>query len=87
MGIADILGSIDLEIATLQRARALLAGGSVGSKKRGRPAKNSTVALGMANKPAKKGKKRKLSPEGRKRIAEAQKRRWEAKRKTAAGGK
>ncbi|MGB6826873.1 MAG: hypothetical protein WBE41_02435 [Terracidiphilus sp.] len=41
----------------------------------------------LTSKPAKKQKKRNLTPEGRKRIADAQKRRWEARRKAAAGAR
>jgi len=75
LGVADILQQIDDEIARLQRARALLTSGvSKTSKASGTGA-------------ARKGKKkRNLTPEGRKRIAEAVKRRWERQRK-AAGSK
>ena len=76
MGVAEILIQIDREIAQLQRARALLNGGSSKS--------SSTPATTVPKKPRKK--KRNLTPEGRKRIAEAVKRRWERQRK-AAGGK
>jgi hypothetical protein len=76
VGVAEILIQIDREIAQLQRARALLNGG--GAKSSSKPA---TIAPKMARK-----KKRNLTPEGRKRIAEAVKRRWERQRK-AAGGK
>jgi hypothetical protein len=87
MGLAEILASIDREIATLQRARTLLAVGTGGAKKRGRPSKTAAVVKALINKPAKKRKKRNLTPEGRKRIAEAQKRRWDARRKAVAGAK
>ena len=71
MGVSEILAQIDLEIAQLQKARALLTGsGAVHSK----PA--------PARKPARK--KRNLTPEGRRRIAEAVKRRWAAQKKAAA---
>lgn len=60
----SILSQIDEEIARLQQVRALLAGGGVSTgitaKKAGRPKKT----------------KHTISPEGRKRIAEAVKRRW-----------
>jgi hypothetical protein len=84
MALSDILTSIDDEIAQLQKARALLtgAGAPAAKKKPGRPRK---IAVEVAPaKPAKK-KKRNLSPEGRKRIAEAVKRRWAAQKKAAAG--
>jgi hypothetical protein len=87
MAISDILATIDREIAQLQRARALLGGGDLAAPKKpvGRPKK--IVAVAVAAKPAKaakKKKKRNLSPEGRKRIAEAVKKRWAAQ-KAAAG--
>jgi hypothetical protein len=65
----------------------LIAAGAVGGTKRGRPSKPAAFVKTIASGPAKKRKKRNLSPEGRKRIVEAQKRRWEAKRKADAGAK
>lgn len=82
MGVAEILASIDREIALLQQARTLLAGYGAAKKKVGRPKKD---ALAVTGKPGKK--KRNLTPEGRKRIAEAVKRRWEAQRKASASAK
>ncbi len=76
MGVSEILAQIDREIALLQQARALLGGTVVKAK---------TTAVKPEQATAKK-KKRKLTPEGRKRIAEAVKRRW-AEQKKAAGGK
>ena len=76
MGVAEILIQIDREIAQLQRARALLNGNA---------GKNSSKSAAIAPKKARK-KKRNLTPEGRKRIAEAVRRRWERQRK-ASGGK
>jgi len=84
MGISDILASIDREIAQLQSARALLASASVSTAKRGpgRPRKVLSAVAPTPIKPAKK-RKRNLSPEGRKRIAEAVKRRWAAQKKVS----
>jgi len=86
MGVNEILASIDREIAMLQQARALLARGAVPGKgkKRGRPAGKATARVAVAGRPAKKRKKRVLTAEGRKRIAEAQKRRWAASKKSVA---
>jgi hypothetical protein len=89
MGVSEILATIDHEIAQLQQARALLSGGAapVAKKKAGRPKKVVAVAAvaAAAAKPAKmKKKKRNLSPEGRKRIAEAVKKRWAAQKAAAA---
>lgn len=76
MDVSRILSEIDAEIARLQQARAALttiAGGTV-APRRGRP-------KGSVNKKtAKPGRKRNLTPEGRKRIAEAMKRRWAERR-------
>ena len=71
MGVLDILAQIDREIAQLQQARALLAG-------TGKAAKAAPAAGRKAAK-----KKRNLTPEGRKRIAEAVKRRWAEQRKSS----
>jgi transposase len=80
MDVKKILAEIDGEVARLQQIRAALigVGGVSTGKRRGRP-KGSTNAA----KPAKR-KKRNLSPEGRKRIAEAMKRRWAERRKELA---
>ena len=75
MGVSEILVQIDREIAQLQQARALLAGSGASASRR--------AAAPAARKAAKK--KRNLTPEGRKRIAEAVKRRWAEQKKAAAG--
>ncbi|QMV19852.1 hypothetical protein GOB94_15045 [Granulicella sp. 5B5] len=79
MDVSKILAEIDEQIAALQSARGAILSLHTGAPvkgKRGRP-KGSTNAA----KPAKK--KRNLTPEGRKRIADAMKRRWAAQRKEA----
>jgi hypothetical protein len=81
MGASEILSAIDYEIAQLQKARTALIGSSASKKSAASPKKAAKVAVAAA-KPAKK--KRKLTPEGRKRIAEAVKKRWAAQ-KAAAG--
>jgi hypothetical protein len=87
MGVSEILASVDREIALLQQVRSLLGGVATAApkKKAGRPKKAVAVVTPVAKtaKTAKK-KKRNLSPEGRKRIAEAVKRRWETQKKAAA---
>jgi hypothetical protein len=75
MGVSEILLQIDREIAQLQRARALLSGASNGKVRIARTGKSVTK------------KKRNLTPEGRKRIADAVKRRWAEQKKRAAAGK
>lgn len=89
MAFSEILASIDREIELLKQARALLNGGSAAAprKRAGRPGKRSGTAAATVAKPAKKAarrKKRNLSPEGRKRIAEAVRRRWEKQRKASS---
>jgi hypothetical protein len=82
VAVSNILAEIDREIAQLQHARTLLTGVPAPAVKRpvGRPPKAATLP------PVKVGKKKKrnISPEGRKRIAEAVKRRW-AEAKKASG--
>jgi hypothetical protein len=71
MSIETILAQIDAEIAHLTQARNLLASASTISAK---PAKAAAV------KAAKPGKRRVLSADARKRIADAQRRRWAAQK-------
>ena len=74
MGISEILAQIDKEIAQLQKARTLL------EDKAAPRAKKAAVAPA----PKKTTKKRNLTPEGRKRIAEAVKRRWAEQKKATS---
>ena len=91
MGVSEIIASVDREIALLRQVRALLNGTPAPAPKRkaGRP-KKKAAAKSAASAPAKKAgrkKKRNLSPEGRRRIAEAVRRRWEKQRKAKSGSK
>ncbi len=81
MQLSKILAEIDLEISRLEQARTLLAGESAPAVKKTRKAKSAVVT---EEAPTKRKKKRNLSPEGRKRIAEAVRRRWELQKKAAA---
>ncbi len=81
MQLSKILAEIDTEIARLEQARALLAGDGSSTVKSTRKVRSLTVG---ADPTAKKKKKRNLSPEGRKRIAEAVRRRWELQKKGAS---
>ena len=76
MGVSDILAQIDREIAQLQEARAVLSGSAAKASK--------GSFAGPGKKAGKRKKKRNLTPEGRKRIAEAVKRRWAEQKKAAA---
>ena len=78
MEVSRIIAELDAQIAKLQQARALLAGTTAPAAGRGRP-KGSKNAASAA--PATAPRKRKLSPEGRKRIADAMKKRWAERRK------
>lgn len=79
MPIKAILEELDAEIARLEQARAILtASTAIAPPTRGRPKK----VLDIVPAPAKK--KRKLTPEGRARIAEAVKRRWATQKKAKA---
>ena len=85
MQVHEILAGIDQEIARLQQARTLLAGDQ---PRRGRPRGSKSVKTTKPVKAVKATKavtrkKRKLSPEGRKRIAEAMRKRWAERKKTA----
>jgi len=92
--VSLILAEIDSQIAKLQQARDIISGTSstpapvkTGAK-RGRPkgSKNATAKV-VAKAPLKvtaKTAKRKLSPEGRKAIADAMKKRWAERKKLAA---
>ena len=81
MEVSRIIAEIDSQISKLEQAKALLQGTSTTGSGRGRPRKIVSPATAT---PAAKGgvkKKRNLSVEARKRIAEAQKRRWAERRK------
>jgi hypothetical protein len=84
--VSRIIAEIDAQISKLQQARNLLAGTTtpVVRSGRGRPkGSKKTVAAAAPSAPA---SKRKLSPEGRKRIADAMKKRWAERRKQNAKG-
>jgi hypothetical protein len=75
--VSRIIAEIDAQISKLQQARELLAGTAVkAGKGPGRP-KGSKNAKATP-------RKRQLSPEGRKKIQEAMKRRWAERRIVAA---
>jgi len=86
LALTDVIAQIDAEIAKLQQAKVLLSGATatapVVKSGRGRPkgSKNATT-VAAAVPVASKSTKRKLSPEGRKAIADAMKRRWAERRK------
>jgi len=72
MSMESILAEIDAEIARLTQVRSLLAGS--------RSISSSSSAHKSTKGPGKRRKKRVLSPEARKRIAEAQRKRWAAQK-------
>jgi hypothetical protein len=76
MANETLLALIDAEIARLTQVRSLLGGiGKVAAKVPERKAKKSA--------PKKTKKRRVLSPEARKRIADAQRKRWAAQKAKA----
>lgn len=81
MEVSRIIAEIDAQISKLQQARQLLAGSDeVKRAGPGRPKGSKNAPATASSGP----RKRKLSPEGRKRIADAMKRRWAERKKTAA---
>jgi len=76
MAIENILAQIDSEIARLTQARALLASLGVAPTTSGRKAAKTSAK-------AKTRKRRVLSADARKRIADAQRKRWAAVRAKA----
>jgi hypothetical protein len=84
MAIDLILAQIDEEIAKLKQVRALLATtGKVATKLAERKTKDAPEKPAKATKAAKTKKRRVLSPEARKRIADAQRKRWAAQKSKA----
>jgi len=75
VGVSEIIAEIDREIAQLQHARALLSGRASSAKPKRGPGRPPKKAI---------RKKRNLTPEGRRRIAEAVKRRWAEQKKAAS---
>lgn len=82
MEVSRIIVEIDAQISKLQQARALLAGTTAPAPPtgRGRPKGSKNASTGTTP------RKRKLSPEGRKRIADAMRKRWAERRKQNAKG-
>jgi hypothetical protein len=74
--------SIRKQIEALKAAQAQILGGTEGgngkvAKRRGRPPKSASADIAVPAAPVVKAKKRRtMSPEGRARIAAAQKARW-----------
>lgn len=87
MNVTKIVAEIDSKIASLQQARAVLLNlneDAVDSKpRRGRPRGKVNPAKAVETRKAARPspRKRSLSPEGRKAIADAMKRRWAERRK------
>ncbi len=77
MAIDSVIAQIDAEIARLNQVRSLLASaGSAPVTARNGKAKKSPAKAAIR-------RKRVLSPEARKRIAEAQRKRWAAQKAKA----
>jgi hypothetical protein len=72
MAIESIISQIDAEIARLTHVRSVLSSSGSASYK--------VTAVKGKKKPGRPKKKRVLSPEARKRIADAQRKRWAAQK-------
>jgi hypothetical protein len=85
--VVRIIAELDAQIAKLQQARALLAGTAAPATRTGpgRP-KGSKNAAARTSPAVSAPRKRKLSPEGRKRIADAMKKRWAERKKQNSKG-
>jgi hypothetical protein len=84
MATTEILAALDEEIARLKQVRSLLGGHETGNRRiktQAGPKVKAEAGQSTAN--GSVAPKRVLSPEARKRIADAQKKRW-AKAKKAA---
>lgn len=79
MQVNRIIQEIDAEITRLQQARALLLGGEISAPKKIAPGRPAAAAAAKAPKASKR--KRRLSAEGRKKIADAMRKRWAERRK------
>ncbi|MCU1313780.1 MAG: hypothetical protein JWM54_1537 [Acidobacteriaceae bacterium] len=66
----EMIAALDEEISRLETARTLL-----------RNSRDVTSTLALRNGIVKPAKKRQISPEGRRRIIEAQRRRWAKQKK------
>jgi hypothetical protein len=86
MDFHRLVQEIDLEISRLQQARALLTREPT-KRGPGRPKASAATHKAATSASSKRGKrKRRLSPEGRKRIADAMRKRW-AERKKQQGSR
>lgn len=78
MAIENILAQIDSEIERLKQARSLLSSIGTAASASGRKSPKAAAS-------SKPRKRRVLSAEARKRIADAQRKRWAAQRAKAKG--
>lgn len=83
MDFNRLVEEIDSEISRLKQARELLTGMSE-TRSAGRPKAAAKTRKGSATAAKTGRRKRHLSPEGRKRIADAMKKRWAERRKQQA---
>jgi hypothetical protein len=81
MQLLKIIAEIDSEIGRLEQARILLAREGEPAIRKAGKTKSAASSIEVSNK---RTKKRNLSPEGRKRIAEAVRRRWELQKKASS---
>jgi hypothetical protein len=84
MATTEILAALEEEIARLKQVRSLLAGHETGNGRiKAKPGPKVKTQAGQSSANGSVAPKRVLSPEARKRIADAQKKRWAAQKKAA----
>lgn len=76
MTSTEMISALEQEIQRLETVRTLLHN-----------SRDVTVGLNLPKRGAGVAKKRQISPEGRRRIVEAQRRRWAKQKRQAAKGK
>ena len=85
MDFDQVIQVIDAEIERLQQARAVLAGS--GTKRTAGRSKVATTGHAATTSAKPVNRKRRLSAEGRKRIADAMRKRWAERKKAQGSGK
>lgn len=86
MEVSRIIAEIDAQISKLQQARTLLSGTTAAAVRTGPGRPKGSKNTAAAAPAVKTARKRKLSPEGRKRIADAMKKRWAERKKQSSKG-
>jgi hypothetical protein len=89
-GIQEVISKLEAQRSAIERALAALhdVDGTGESPSRRRPGRPKAAVAAEPSQPAQEARKRgRVTPEGRKRLAEAMKRRWAVKRAASAAKK